>query len=219
KDLLLSISHHWRQPLNVISLMTLSIEEELDENMSPSLKNSINKIEEEIQYLSETVNLFSYEYASSHQGKQSLSDAINSSLKLLKPLIDENRISINTDFNGDMELNIDRSKFLEIISNLILNVSDAKQANKKDEAELLIKTRKIGSSYIITLEDDCGGINEELLPNRLFNPYITTKDKSRDKGLGLYIARYIVENDLEGSISAQNTPNGAKFIITLPMIN
>ncbi|MFW6308189.1 MAG: ATP-binding protein, partial [Campylobacterales bacterium] len=68
-------------------------------------------------------------------------------------------------------------------------------------------------------EDDCGGINEELLPNRLFNPYITTKDKSRDKGLGLYIARYIVENDLEGSISAQNTPNGAKFIITLPMIN
>ncbi|MEE9325813.1 MAG: ATP-binding protein [Cocleimonas sp.] len=54
-----------------------------------------------------------------------------------------------------------------------------------------------------------------ILTSLLFDPYFTTKEQTGGTGLGLYIARIIVQQIMDGKLLASNTKDGAKFTITI----
>ena len=69
---------------------------------------------------------------------------------------------------------------------------------------------------VVRVRDTGGGIRPEDLP-RIFEPFFTTKEDQHRTGLGLAIARSIVESH-GGTISATSTPGaGSEFVISLPM--
>ncbi|MEA2028647.1 MAG: ATP-binding protein [Campylobacterota bacterium] len=51
----------------------------------------------------------------------------------------------------------------------------------------------------------------------MFEPYFTTRHKSQGTGLGLYIAKLIIEESLEGILTVSNSSKGASFEIQLPL--
>ena len=63
-----------------------------------------------------------------------------------------------------------------------------------------------------------GGIIADNLTT-IFDPYFTTKKQSGGTGLGLYIAKIIVEQRMGGKIMAINSPIGAKFIVVLDSVD
>jgi signal transduction histidine kinase len=68
---------------------------------------------------------------------------------------------------------------------------------------------------VITVEDDGGGIDEEVLPN-LFDAFVTSRLDAHGTGLGLTVASGIIQQH-GGTISASNRPEGgARLQITLP---
>ena len=97
-----------------------------------------------------------------------------------------------------------------MISNAIEVLNNRKIENKK--ITLSIKTSN--NDALISIEDNAGGINPENAAV-IFDPYFTTKEQSGGTGLGLYIAKIIVEHNMDGSIVASNTSTGAKFTISL----
>ena len=66
----------------------------------------------------------------------------------------------------------------------------------------------------LNVEDDGGGIDKAVLPH-LFEPYYTTK--ASGSGIGLYMTKMIIEKNMQGTVSADNGPTGARFQITLPL--
>ena len=52
--------------------------------------------------------------------------------------------------------------------------------------------------------------------HKIFDAYFTTKHQARGTGLGLFIAKTIVEMKFHGTIEAHNIQNGAVFVIRLP---
>ena len=68
------------------------------------------------------------------------------------------------------------------------------------------------------------GIKDEII-SRVFEPYFTTKHKSQGTGIGLYMSKILVDNNLKGNIAVENDTfiynnkefKGAKFIILLPI--
>lgn len=69
-------------------------------------------------------------------------------------------------------------------------------------------------SCIVEVEDNAHGFDHPI-SNDLFDPFITSKHEG--DGLGLPIAKMLVEEKLLGDIKAQNARHGAIFTVTLPL--
>ncbi|MDB2562913.1 HAMP domain-containing histidine kinase, partial [Sulfurimonas sp.] len=69
----------------------------------------------------------------------------------------------------------------------------------------------------IEVEDNAGGIPKNII-NHIFKPNVTTKAEGKGTGIGLYMTSQIVTKN-NGSITAQNTKDGALFTISFRKSN
>jgi len=79
-----------------------------------------------------------------------------------------------------------------------------------------VRTLRKEEGLQIEIEDNAGGIEESII-DKVFNPYFTTKNEKSGTGLGLYMAKIIVEKHHAGELSVRNTQNGALFCIEIPL--
>ena len=68
-------------------------------------------------------------------------------------------------------------------------------------------------SIVITIKDNGGGISQEN-SNNIFKQYFTTKD-TQGSGIGLYMSKLIIENNMNGNLTVSNKNEGASFRIEL----
>jgi len=73
-----------------------------------------------------------------------------------------------------------------------------------------------GSAIEVRVRDDGTGIAEDVLPH-IFEPFFTTKEDQHRTGLGLAVARNIVERH-SGMLAVRSTPEkGTEFTLALPL--
>jgi len=108
----------------------------------------------------------------------------------------------------------------QVLLNLILNANDAICARRSsehiDNGVIKIRVDRQDWQALLTVEDNGTGISPDILP-LIFEPFFTTKPPKEGTGLGLPIS-YGIIRDLGGTIRAENTPNGAKFVVELPAV-
>jgi signal transduction histidine kinase len=111
---------------------------------------------------------------------------------------------------GLPDLRADRDRIKQVLLNLVLNATEAMPSGGR----LTLGAAASATALALTVTDTGGGIPPELLP-RIFEPYVTTKAKGL--GLGLAIARRIVEAH-GGRIDAESgARQGTRFRVTLPL--
>jgi signal transduction histidine kinase len=64
----------------------------------------------------------------------------------------------------------------------------------------------------VTVADNAGGIAEGII-DKIFEPYFTTKGPNRGTGVGLFMSKMIIENNMEGKLTVRNSAVGAEFRI------
>ena len=103
----------------------------------------------------------------------------------------------------------------QVVLNLVLNGLDAMQESAAVGRTLVLRTAKESSSAVrVAVRDFGAGIDEADL-DHIFKAFYTTK--STGLGMGLVIARSIVEAH-GGRLGAENNPDGgATFSFTLPV--
>jgi signal transduction histidine kinase len=108
----------------------------------------------------------------------------------------------------------DRIQLQQVILNLIMNAIDAMSDIPSARRKITVRTRRIGDFAEAFISDAGPGIPPDKL-KEVFEPFFTTK--AQGMGIGLSIARTIVEAH-NGQISAENqTGGGANFRIQLPL--
>jgi nitrogen fixation/metabolism regulation signal transduction histidine kinase len=99
----------------------------------------------------------------------------------------------------------------QVFHNLMQNAQDA--LAEVAEPHIVVTSEDTGRSVRLAIEDNGCGIPEQSM-QRVFEPYVTTKQKGT--GLGLSIVKKIIE-DHGGSVSIENLkPHGVRVSIELP---
>ncbi|MBF0317080.1 MAG: PAS domain S-box protein [Nitrospirae bacterium] len=218
-ELMISIAHHWRQPLSAIGAVIQNVEDAFDYNELDDefFHSSVKKIVDELIYLSKTIDNFSSFY---HRDKEKtlfrVHDCIEKTLLLLNDYFRSKDITVEVDMDDNLELEGYFNEFSRVVLNIINNIRDVFDERGIRNGHIKIRAYKNTNNGRVTLSisDNGGGMREDI-KFRVFDPYFTTKHKSRGVGLGLYMARVMIEKNLNGSIAAINIDNGAEFIIEI----
>lgn len=215
-EMLSSIAHQWRRPLSTLHINIEMLEEDYKENKIDQtfLKKFIYKNSEIIQYMSHTIDDFQNFYKIDKE--KSLFDVlekIQSVSDLNLNLLEQNGITI-TEEGESFTVCGYPSEFQQVIVNLISNAKDALLENEIKNPFITIKLSSDASKGYIRISDNAGGIDEKIL-DKVFEPYFTTKEKNGGTGLGLYLARMIIENNMQGKLSISSNEEGSEVLIAL----
>ncbi len=124
-------------------------------------------------------------------------------------------IDIVCDMRKKMLHNGYENELIQVIIILLSNAIDALNTRDIVDKHLSIACQ-IKTDYLhITMEDNAGGIKKENL-DKIFDPYFTTKSNTGGSGLGLYIAKIIIEQNMKGKLQVSNLAKGTKFEIVIP---
>ena len=217
-EMIENIAHQWRQPLAQINSSIILIDAILEKhNFKDTLvENKLTEIESLTSYMSKTISDFK-NFFNPNKKKTifNVEEAIQKASDILKGLINSHHIQIEMNIEKDLEINSYLGELQQVILIIINNSIDAFIHMNIHFPKILINAYTDNENLVIHIEDNALGINSDLL-DKIFEPYFTTKHKAQGTGLGLYIAKMIVENSLLGFLSIENKQNGACFTIKIP---
>jgi signal transduction histidine kinase len=220
-ELVAMITHQWKQPLSVLSSLISNIElrHKMGILTDDYLNDTLIKHKNKIEYLNKTINDFSNFFKkSTKQDQLSIYQLIDSSVRLIEDSYNScfAKIIINYQIDKNTTIKTMPSKFNQVMLNILKNALDEYKNKNIENGITIILITKYNNCINIIIEDNAGGIPEDILPN-IWDAYFSTKDKN-GTGIGLYMSKTIVEKHLKGTIKATNKNDGAVFTICLPII-
>ena len=222
-----NIAHQWRQPLSMISTCASGIkfEKEFNQISDERLFESLDLIVENTQYLSKTIDDFRNFFKADKQIEDfCVNESIKKVLKLLKSSIQNHNIHVNTIMKEELIIRGFPNEFLQVMINILNNAKDALIIKDKESRYIDIKTYIKNKICFIEVSDSGGGIDEDII-SKIFEPYFTTKHKSKGTGIGLYMSHQIIVQHMKGEIWAKNIElikenkifKGCTLIIEIPL--
>ncbi len=229
-ELVVNIAHHWRQPLSLISTKVTSLQVYLElgrEITKDEIIECAKDVTDSCNYLSNTITDIS-EYFNSDTEKIeeiNLKELLDKIYSLMKDPFKANSINFITN-TEEIYMKNNKNLLSHAILNICHNTYDAILLNSINEEKryLFIDLIKKDNYAIFTIKDSALGIDEKII-DKIFEPYFTTKFKSKGTGLGLYMTYQIITQNFNGKIEVKNSNytyegkdlKGVEFTITLPI--
>jgi len=178
---------------------------------------ALDNISNTIVYLSDTVDDFqTYFRQDKEKQKIGVCDTINKTIEFIKPRLVANNIKIDINCQNKIYIYSAINELIQVLINILNNAADILIQNKVANAVINLNAYKNDNdNVIIEIEDNGGGIDKQII-DKIFDPYFSTKGKNGN-GIGLYMCKTIMQNQLNGMIKVTNTKQGARFTLQLPV--
>jgi DNA-binding response OmpR family regulator len=207
-ELLMHIAHQWKQPLSSLSSLQILQRLQLEKNKILTREEQLNyltKADKLVSFMGTTIETFTNFYSPSSQAKDFLlQDAIKNVLNIADATLKYHNISVSLHSNEHKSTYAIENEINQVILSIFNNAQNILKQREIEygKIEIFISDNKV------IIEDNGGGIDKEML-TKLF---LAKEGNSNSSGLGLYIAKEIMEKN-GGIISAENTNDGARFTI------
>ncbi|MFA9373251.1 MAG: cache domain-containing protein [Poseidonibacter sp.] len=223
-EMMENVAHQWRQPLSLITTASSGIkfQKDLDLLTDESLIESVDRISETANHLSQTIEDFR-DFFKPDKEKISfvLNKSIEKTLNLLYSRIKNKEIIVIKSIE-DVTIEGFERELLQVLMNLLNNAIDALE-EKEGQRYIFIDVISKKENVILKIKDNAGGIDDEVI-NRVFEPYFTTKHKSQGTGIGLHMSQEIISRHMDGVLEVSNTQytyknksyKGAVFSMKIP---
>lgn len=211
-----AIAHQWKQPLSKINSILVDIQRLFTTNTKQNvLESRLDDIEELTLHMADTIEDFRT-YISPEKEKTlfSFSEVIRDSQKILSSTISLNKINFDINLLDDISIYGYKKEFIQSLLIFFNNSKDAFILNKVAHRYIKITTREINKNKIIRIEDNAGGIDNQILPN-VFEPYFSTKKGQGGTGLGLYMAKLLIEDSMNGKLKIDSVDNRTEISIII----
>jgi signal transduction histidine kinase len=208
-------SHNLRAPLsNLLGILKLLDTSSITDPMTTLL---LQNFEECTLQLNDTVNdlinvLIIKNNVNAKKEELDIRKIFERVIHSVQNVIEQNNITINTDFDNAYEVLFNRSYLESILLNLVTNA--VKYSSPKRPPAINVRTEKTDNGVILYFSDNGLGIDLRRYKDRIFGLYQRFHDHADSKGLGLYIVNSQIrvmggEIDVESEVD-----KGTTFIIT-----
>lgn len=225
-EMLGAIAHQWRQPLSVISIASTGVkmQKELNVLSDQFLCESMDSINDSVQYLSRTIDDFRNFFSPNKLASNfDIEDALDKTFKLVKVQFDNNSIQVVKDIQSVKLFGL-HNELLQVLINILNNAKDQLVIKESKDKYVFIRAYEKNKELILTICDSAGGVDKKDI-KKIFDPYFTTKKEQHGTGIGLYMSQEIIEKNMGGKLEAYNQTvehegqsyYGACFQITLPI--
>jgi two-component system, NtrC family, C4-dicarboxylate transport sensor histidine kinase DctB len=214
-----NIAHQWRQPLNTLGLVVQNIhftykEDGLNDEF---MDKSLNKVNLLTQNMSKTIDDFRNFFKPDKERENfNLNDLTKDTLALVEASFEHSGIKINTLDNSEVFIYGFRNEFSQTLINILNNAKDAIIDKNIEKPEVNIEIGLDNNYSFIKIKDNAGGIPSNIF-DKIFDPYFTTKEEGKGTGIGLYMAKIIIEQNMKGKLEVKNINNGVEFTIKIPV--
>ena len=216
-EMLGNIAHQWKQPLNALNILFFNIRDaynhhELDEAYIDQVVADGKRL---ALKMSATITDFRNFFRPDKEITAfSVTDQIRQAIVLMQPDFDKNEISVHVDARQDLMLSGFPNEYSHVLLNLLSNARDAILRFHPSLSRVDVVVTAQDGQGCVRVRDTGGGIPEDIL-SRIFDPYFTTKQDG--SGIGLYMSKMIIEDHMNGSISAKNIDGGTEFRVNVPL--
>ena len=218
-EMIAMLAHQWRQPLQATAMLIqqLPLEKMLDDKISDeTLTKVVDGTQKQLDYMSKTITDFT-DFFKPNKVKEKVlvTDLIEKAREIVAYTLKVDGIELQIS-GDDYEINTHLIEVAQVIINLLKNANDILMERNIKNRKIKVLHYKKDDNVVIEVQDNAGGIPEELLP-KIFEPYFTTKKNKNGSGLGLYSSKTTIEKQLNGLLIATNGKDGAIFKIILPI--
>ena len=216
-EMISNIAHQWRQPLSELSALLMGLKfrykmRTLDDQL---LDKKSKEAEDLIEYMSQTIDDFRHFFTPQKQMYTfSIAHSVEGALKICGASLKDHQISVHVNIAMDVEIYGYENEYEQVLLNLITNAKDALLETRPLNPTIQIELQTARDSVCLHVRDNAGGIKTKPI-EKIFEPYFSTKESSQGTGIGLYMAKLIVEKSMQGNLEVRNTNDGAEFIITI----
>ncbi|MGP1450375.1 MAG: PAS domain S-box protein [Wolinella sp.] len=212
-----AITHQWKQPLNVLSILlqNMEIDAQSETLECKHVLDDCVKMLDMVNFMATTIEDFRTFFK---PAKDKENFSVFKAISSVHNLLSSEMIKADIDFEIRGEEDVSAygysGEFKQVALNILNNAKDALSEHVISNARIMVEISKEDSWVVVRISDNGGGIAPHLLPDKIFEPFFSTKGK-RGTGIGLSLAKVIIEEKMGGGICAYNENDGAIFEIRL----
>ena len=216
-----NISHQWKQPLNKIAFQLMRMEQSIKSKKNidkKELLTLINNSHNTLQFMADTSDTFN-DFFSDKKEKTHFypAEVMASTLALLNDTFTKHQIVIMHTSDNQVMLKGNQNEFSNVMLSILNNAKDVFIRRETLTPNIIISMEKNENCLlVIMISDNGGGIYQKPL-NSIFSYGISSDHDNKSNGLGLFIAKELIQNKFNGNIDVENNKHGAKFKITIPV--
>ena len=217
-----AMAHELNQPLNVIGMAVGNLSRRLESGRVNDryLGDKIRLVDAQVRRAASIIEHMRISGRKSDDDRQPLDVQIvlRGAMELAEQQMRDTRV--------DMRLNCDpglpmvrgnQVQFEQVVLNLLGNARDALAGRNQAEKWVRLSARAQADGQVeIMVEDNAGGV-EASASDHVFEPFFTTKPPGKGTGLGLSVS-YGIIHEMNGTMTVENTDQGARFRIRLPIV-
>ena len=216
-EMMSAIAHQWRQPLNALAVLNMQVETKLEFNDIITQEEYVpisENINNQLEYMSKTIDDFrDFFIPSKEKVLFNTCGVIDDVFDILKPQLLNKNIKFSRNCN-ELYVSGYVNEFKQVIINIINNARDAIVLNEIENGEIIVDIESSDEKVKIMIKDNGGGIKKDTI-DKIFNPYFTTKFKSKGTGIGLYMSKMIIEQSMLGELYVESSGNETIFTIII----
>jgi PAS domain S-box-containing protein len=216
-EMLDHIAHQWKQPLTSISLIVQDLGETAadGELTDEHIEETVGRTMALVDHMAQTIDTFRGFY---RQDKEktvfNIKNSIDKALAFIAPAFRFHSIAVELDVDPGLTAFGYPKEYAQVLLNILANARDIFIARGTEKARVILRAFMEDNKAVVTIEDNGGGIPEAII-GRVFDFYFTTNEARGGTGIGLYMAKNIIEKNMGGTLCAVNTDGGAQFRIEI----
>jgi signal transduction histidine kinase len=216
-EMINNIAHQWRQPLMEISSLMINLEASIKftgKTTNNQVLEATKETTEIVKFMSQTIDDFRNFFATDKKKEEFIiANQISLVLSILKQTLVNHNIKLNFYIKNNAKAYGFKNEYAQVVINIIANAIDVLISRKIKNPTITLTVYSKNHNVILEIEDNASGIDIEPI-EKIFEPFFT-QNKKNGTGIGLFMSKLIIENNMNGTLELKNKKYGACFKIVL----